>query len=524
MTEVGGPRVLLAAVPGLLKRDPVETVEQLAGLVGDRELLLILDGLEDVLGGAFRQRTHSILNALLRGTERLRVIATTRQRVGGLEVGEGWVDVGPLNEESSLLILLHRSPNPNAVLAEIQFDPIKGLHLSESLRQLLGEFHGYPLAITTAAPHLRDSTVAELLRRIEAEGLVVFDDPTIREPVERTRMRSLAVSLSLSERRLTEEGGAAALSLFGVLSLFPAGLMKVALSRIAPENWEENLRRLREYSLVEREPWDDRYYPLTPVRRFAKKHLTEDARKAAVQRAGSTFFSMTQVLYENWPRLGRGMAATLLTRDEPNFLAAIEMCRDVPPAAAKAPFPSLGVATFLISLYRTLDQLETGSRLSERILTDAGWEKDAVGLASVRLTSGDLAVRRGQLEAADTHYQAAEKLFRQIEAALGLANTLRARGDLEKKRGNTEQALAFYNTSLGIYVQIEDALGLSNVLSEIAELHVSRGQREEAIKEIRAASKFAAVSENRYAADKCIRLLRELGIDAEAFLRDIGQE
>lgn len=209
LSEARGPEMLLAAMPGLLKRDPVETLEQLADLLADRQILFFLDNLEDVLGGALRQTTHSILNTLLRRTERLRMIATTRERVGGLEGGEGWVDVGPLDDESALYLLMHRAPTSRPVLAEIKVDPIEGtVHLSDPLRQLLGEFHGYPLAITTAAPHLRDSTVADLLRRVRAEGLTVFEDPTIRDPLERTRMRSLAVSLGLSERRLIDEGGA----------------------------------------------------------------------------------------------------------------------------------------------------------------------------------------------------------------------------------------------------------------------------------------------------------------------------
>ncbi len=411
------------------------------------------------------------------------------------------------------------------MFAEVHTDPTKGtLHLSEALRQLLGEFHGYPLAITTAAPHLRDSTVADLLRRIRKEGLAVYEDPTIRDPVERTRLRSLAVSLGLSERRLIEEGSSGALTLFAILSLFPAGLMKRALSQIAPEHWEENLRRLRDYSLVEYEPADDRYYLLAPVRRFARRQLEDSAHQAAVQRAGPTFFSMARELYENWPRLGAGATAAFLSRDEANFLAAIEMCRELPPQGAGLPCPSLGIAAYLIPLYQALGQLESGDRLSARILQDPSWKKDPLGLANTLRARGDLARRRDQLDAADAHYQAAEALFRQIEDALGLANTLQARGDLEKERGNADRALEFYNASVRIYAEIQDALGHSNALSEITELHVKAGRRREALEVIRTALKLAATCENRYAIGKCISLLGMLGIDPDEFLRGLGQQ
>lgn len=172
------------------------------------------------------------------------------------------------------------------------------------------------------------------------------------------------------------------------------------------------------------------------MRRFARRHLEENAQRIAVERAGPTFFAMACELYENWPRLGAGVTAALLSRDEANFLAAIEMCRELPPQGAGLPCPSLGIATYLIPLYQALGQLETGERLSVQILEDPSWKKDP----------------------------------------LGLANTLKARGDLEKERRNKDRALELYEAALGIYVKIEDALGLSNVLSEIAELHVDSGR------------------------------------------------
>lgn len=234
-------------------------------------------------------------------------------------------------------------------------------------------------------------------------------------------------------------------------------------------------RRLRDYSLVEHEPGDDRYYLLAPVRHFARRHLPEKSRQAVAKRAGSAFGAFARFLYENWPRLGGGVAATLFTRDEANLHTAIEMCRRVSPEQPRTSSPSLAIATYLISLYNAFHQLEAGHRLSASILKDGSWATDPVGLASVHLASGDLARRRDQLDQADTHYQAAEALFRQIEDALGLANTLKAKGDLAKQRGDLVGALEIYHASVLLYAACEDMLGLSNVLSEVAEVHVRAG-------------------------------------------------
>lgn len=58
----------------------------------------------------------------------------------------------------------------------------------------------------------------------------------------------------------------------------------------------------------------------------------------------------------------------------------------------------------------------------------------------------------------------------------------------------------------------------------MAELHVNDGRKAEAVEAIREPLKFAALSENRYAIDKCIRLLLRLGIDPEEFLKGLAEK
>jgi hypothetical protein len=341
-----------------------------------------------------------------------------------------------------LNLLVNRASDSSRVLVEVRLNESRdGLIYSDSLRGLLDEFQGYPIAITTAAPHLRHLSVSELLDRIKQRGIAVFQDPTIRDPVELTRMRSLAVSLGLSVQRLKDDGAVEALSLFGVLSLFPAGLTKPVLTLLELADWEKNLWRLREYSMAEYDEEDQRYYLLAPVRRFAQAYLDEGTRRAVAPRAIVIFAAMAGELDGNWPSRGAGETARFFIKDEPNFLAAIGLGRN-----AESPIPAdpLSIAASLLRIYTLLGRLRAGSQLSDRIVSDSYWQADTAGLASVRLASGDLAVRRDQLEAAEAQYTAAEALYRRIDAALGLANTLRARGDLEKRRGHDDSAFAFY--------------------------------------------------------------------------------
>jgi len=369
-----------------------------------------------------------------------------------------------------LNLLNDRAPDSRRVLNEVRV--VKdNLIYSDSLRGLLDEFQGYPIAITTAAPHLRQLSVPELLDRIKQRGIAVFEDPAIRNPVELTRMRSLAVSLGLSVQRLKEDGAAEALSLFGVLSLFPAGLTKSVLTRLELADWEKKLWRLRDYSMAEYDEEDQRYYLLAPMRRFAQNYLDKVTRRTVAARAIIIFAAIARELYNHWPNLGAGATAKLLARDEPNFLAVIDLGRNVE-AEPQALAGTLTIAAALIRLYTLLDRLRAGSRLSDRIVSDSYWQTDPAGLAYVRYAAGDLAVRRDQLESAETHYQAAETLYQGIDDSLGLANTLRARGDLAVRRDQLESAETHYQAAETLYQGIDYSLGLANTLQARGDLAV----------------------------------------------------
>jgi hypothetical protein len=109
------PEIMLATIPALLGRNPVEKVEQLADFIRDLDLLLILDNLESVLEDEVREATRSLRNKLLRNTSSVRMIATTRQLVGGIELGETPVSAHPLDNESALNLLVHRRSTAKSV-------------------------------------------------------------------------------------------------------------------------------------------------------------------------------------------------------------------------------------------------------------------------------------------------------------------------------------------------------------------------------------------------------------------------
>jgi tetratricopeptide (TPR) repeat protein len=422
------------------------------------------------------------IKSSLRDSEHLRVAATTRETVGGLEPGEAELRLDRIDDDSAVRLLADRALDSDRVWAEISRERASGrIKYSDALTGLLNEFQGYPLAINIAAHHLRnDLSVGELLKKIRAEGLAVFDDPNIRDQTERTRMTSLAMSLRLSITRLKEDGFESALSLFGLLSMFPSGLTKQMLARLALPGWEANLPRLRDYSIVEYDEEDSRYYLLAPVRGFARGYTDEALREKVIAQSAPLFAALAAGFYSNWSKLGAGETARLLARDEANLLAMINLARGIGAPSPQEAGPSLAIAGNLMLLYQAIDRLGSSVELSETILAEADWENDPAGSALIRRASGDLALRRDQLETAEEHYAEAEKLYRQIGASLGVANTLQARGDLARRRSQLEAAEGHYAEAEKLYRQVGESVGLANTLQARGDLALRRSQLEAA--------------------------------------------
>jgi predicted ATPase len=117
---------LLSTIPGLLKKDPVDSASKLVDLVRDQQILLILDNLESGLSPGSRDGTRSFLNQLLSGTKRLTILATTRELVGGLELGEAQLELERMDDESAVSLLANRAPDSRRVLIEVELNHSTG--------------------------------------------------------------------------------------------------------------------------------------------------------------------------------------------------------------------------------------------------------------------------------------------------------------------------------------------------------------------------------------------------------------
>jgi tetratricopeptide (TPR) repeat protein len=87
-----------------------------------------------------------------------------------------------------------------------------------------------------------------------------------------------------------------------------------------------------------------------------------------------------------------------------------------------------------------------------------------LGQANTQKSLGDLAMRVADLRQAAERYEAALKLFTQIDAKLGQANTLVGLGDLQDRQDKPEQAMQSYQMALGIYTQMSDRYSIARTI------------------------------------------------------------
>ncbi len=116
--------------------------------------------------------------------------------------------------------------------------------------------------------------------------------------------------------------------------------------------------------------------------------------------------------------------------------------------------------------------------------------------------AGTLAWRRGELDAAERWYQAAEQTFDAIGSRHSIASVYGNRAILASVRGRFDQAEAFYDKAIRRYRELADAENESRVLKNLGLMHMDRGQLDQA----------------RDYIERSLQIRQRLGLEREAAL------
>src|ERR687896_581303 len=228
--------------PGLVTETVAQTLGASHGLaehVGEREMLLLLDNFEHVIGAAPE------LSLLLEACPNLKLLVTSREvlRIRG----EAEYQVPPLSDPEAVELFCARS----------------GLAPSGAIAELSRRLDSLPLAIELAAARTSVLTPAEILERI-SKHLDLFKGGRDAEDRHQTLRATIVWSYDL----LNEEEKA----LFARLSVFAGGCTFLSAEEVAHADLDV-LQSLVDKSLLRHS--EDRFWMLDTIRGYGAERLAE---------------------------------------------------------------------------------------------------------------------------------------------------------------------------------------------------------------------------------------------------------
>jgi predicted ATPase/DNA-binding CsgD family transcriptional regulator len=456
--------------------------DSLIGWLSDRRMLLVVDNCEHVV-----HKCAALVQAILQASEGVRVLATSRERLG--IAGESVWQVPPLgmpDDGASVLEVISASEAVR-LFSERACSAAPAFQLSSAnaatVAALCSRLEGIPLAIELAAARAAVMTPAQILSRLEDRFSILASGPR-SGPV---RHHTLAETLDWSHDLLNDVEA----RLFRRLSIFAGGFSLEAAEFVcALENdtdpVHDVLNGLVDKSLVIAQIDDDgsiRFKMLDTVREYSRNRPTSVPERGDLAARHCDFF-LARAL-EGASRVHSGLAHSSqlrLAQDINNFRAALRWSLEHR-AVANARLNSALVnfwhfqglvqegdywAEQAIAAYRPRDAiraelLDAAGRISfwraDRDSTArrcrecldiyselGGGERSVLALDAV----GEVSEWNGNFAEAHRRYEEALVAARTAEDSYSLQTTLRFLGRLAMVEGDHLQARTYLNESIAL--------------------------------------------------------------------------
>ena len=282
----------------------IGSTDGLAAYIAEREMLLLLDNLEQVIEAAPE------VAALLLACPNLKLLVTSREL---LRVhGEVEFDVPPLASEEAVSLFCERS----------RLEP------SDEIAELCARLDELPLALELAAARTKSLSPRQILDRL-AERLDLLRGGRDADPRQQTLRAAIEWSyglLSGEEQRL-----------FRALSVFRGGCMLEAAEAVADAD-VDTLQSLVEKSLVRFSI--ERYWLLETVREYAHEQLAREDELSGIVERHARFY-LARLERDHPERMGSRLSEILAwyRRDADNVRAMLDRLTEVAPVdAARAAY------------------------------------------------------------------------------------------------------------------------------------------------------------------------------------------
>ncbi len=407
--------------PALVTDEIAKTLgaqDGLADHIGEREMLLVLDNLEQVIDAA------PALADLVEACPNLAVLATSRER---LRVrGEVEFEVRPLEEPDAVELFIARAGMQQP---------------DDAVHQLCRALDEMPLAIELAAARAKVLPPAQILDRL-SQRLDLFTGGRDADP----RQRTLRSTIEWSHDLLDPEEQ----RLFARIAVFPGGATLEAAERVADADLD-TLGSLVEKSLVRRT--DDRFWMYETIREFALERLGSSGEGDEIGwRHAEHFLALAE---EAEPHLIRESLVRLGPRHEQmeSELDNVRVALDRFDAEGDGE-RACRMAGSLAWFWEQRGQFAEGRRLVERALA----AHDRLTPARARALSAAvfLAALMGDLEPATARAEEAVALHRDLGDRWRIADAVHALGYVKAEGGDMLGARELFQESVNLLREAGD--------------------------------------------------------------------
>jgi len=438
----------------------------LINLIGDRQILLVLDNCEHLVDAC-----AVLADMLLRACPHLRILATSRQplRIGGETVfslsplsvppGDGDLAQTPLVQYEAIRLFVDRAQSvlPYFTLTAANRGAVAGI-----CRYL----EGIPLALELAAVRLRALSPGEILDRLSNQWQLL----TVGDRAAPRRQQTLRACIEWSYELCSDEER----DMWARVSVFEGGFEMDAVDRLygaedagaTLEHLVDLVTELADKSILIRsdEGGRVRHRMLETIRSHGLDELSRTGRLAAIRRQHRILCSdMTDRANAEWltPRQADWMAK--LSREESNLQAALAFCAEEPGEAEAG----MRIGTNMHSYTIAMGRFRPGRVWFERLLACPG-APSQVRVSAVR-TAAWLAICQGDVaagtELVDKGRQLARRLGEPTRAFVDQASGLLAMfvGDFERAIVELERASTIFDRcgERTMHAETTDILGMA---------------------------------------------------------------